>query len=168
VSPIEKSWLNGQAIAIRELASRSDILDVARLDERTFLLRYDARCLVALAGGKIVEHRGFLAASHLHDGYQHKPHPALVLTLVEPAPCFSPNVSAPLLCIGPILAGTPLVELARRAFEVVTLQNVGSSERDALNPKACRWVRANFDRLPIDSRPLEWRAADDAPAEHSR
>ena len=65
-----------------------------------------------------------------------------------------PNVRHPLICIGRVIPGTPLVDLVHRVFEIVTWQHHTSVEIDALNAAACQWARTNADRLPVDRRPL--------------
>ena len=80
-----------------------------------------------------------------------------MLTLQAPRNCWHPNVRAPFICVGPIAPSTTLVELATRAFELITFQSIGPGERDALRAEACPFVRRNFERFPIDPRPLKWR-----------
>jgi hypothetical protein len=157
LNTIFRDFLTEQARQITALAAESDILDVVALEPQLYLLRYDCTGLVEHGLERIAEHRGFMVAVYLHDDFLRKVNAPLLLTLVEPRNCWHPSARSPLLCLGHIDPGTPLVELATRAYELLTFQNLGSSERDALRPEACRFVRNNLARLPIDSRPLKWR-----------
>jgi hypothetical protein len=165
VNDVEADFIEEQVRAIRELAAQSDIFEVDVRERRTFVFRYDCTGLVALRGNDVRPHTGFEVSCYLHEDYLRRVNPLMLLNLAEPERCWHPSVSAPLLCIGTVAPGTPLVELAQRAYEVVTYQNVGGSERDALRPEACAYVRANLERFPIDPRPLRWRRGDGGAAE---
>jgi hypothetical protein len=65
-----------------------------------------------------------------------------LITLLEPANFFHPNVRAPYLCPGARLyPAMPLPELLWHTFDILTYRNINLDERDALNPPACRYLR---------------------------
>ncbi len=73
-----------------------------------------------------------------------------------------PNVSRehPLICIGRLTPGTPLVDILYQIFDILTFQKYNPREDDSLNKTACAWARENQDRFPIDRRPLKRRQLD--------
>jgi hypothetical protein len=162
VMDVEDIFLTQQKHEITQLADRSDILSVRTLAPRAYWLHFDSRGLVEPAPGEIVEHVGFDVGVYLHEGYLRHVDEPRVLTLAHPASCWHPNARAPLICIGPIAPGTPLVEIARRTYELLSYQSVGAAEKNALHPEVCQFVRANLDRFPVDARPLEWKQAPEA------
>jgi ubiquitin-protein ligase len=70
-----------------------------------------------------------------------------------------PNISRelPLICIGRLTPGTPLVDILYQVFDILTYQKYNPRESDSLNPQACAFARENHDRFPIDARPLKRR-----------
>ena len=77
---------------------------------------------------------------------------------------FHPNVKRPAFCLGHIRPGTPLDEILRMVYEVISFQNVTPDERDAFSPEACRYVREHPEVLkslripPLKRRRLNVRA----------
>ena len=64
------------------------------------------------------------------------------------APIFHPNIRPPALCLGSAFrAGTPVAEILRMVYELISFQMVTPDERDAFNPEACRFVREHPDML---------------------
>lgn len=55
-----------------------------------------------------------------------------------------PNVYGVAMCLGAGFApGTPMAALLWECYEIVAYQNMTLDERNALNPEACRLLRAN-------------------------
>ena len=84
----------------------------------------------------------------------------VVVKWFEPWTVFHPNIRPPLMCVGRIVPGMPLVDLLYQCFEIITYNKVTMREDDALNREACAWARRNVERFPIDRRPLKRRALD--------
>ncbi len=71
-----------------------------------------------------------------------------------------PNIAeaAPVVCLGHITPGTPLVDIFFLLYELISWQKM--STHDPLNPAAAQWARhpANRAMYPVDRRPLKRRA----------
>jgi hypothetical protein len=76
-----------------------------------------------------------------------------MLSLMEPAGAFHPNLRPPLICLE-VYPGEPLVEICESLHALFSWRLRQLSETDALNPDACVWGRAHLDELPLDTRPL--------------
>jgi hypothetical protein len=77
-----------------------------------------------------------------------------MLRLLEPEDAFHPNIS-PVgggVCIE-IYPGESLLEICESLHDLIRWRLRQYQERDALNPEACVWGRANVSR-PIDDRPM--------------
>lgn len=74
-------------------------------------------------------------------------------------PVFHPNVGGHALCLGDAFhPGTPVDEIVRMVYEVVSYQNVTSDERNAFNHEACRYFREHAEELKrLDIAPLRRR-----------
>jgi hypothetical protein len=124
----------------------------------------DFRCtgLVMDEGGSVAESDRFRVGIWFPSDYLRRVDPFEVLTWLWPPHVFHPNISdvAPLICIGRLTRGTPLVEIVYRVFDVITFNNVTMVEHDALNRRACVWARENRGRFPVDRRPLKRRTLD--------
>jgi hypothetical protein len=154
-------WLRADFDAGLALACESDIVSVEAVDgpppERVLV---ELRCttLVRAGSGAILEARRVLLGVRFSSDYLRcVDRPQDVLTVLEPENIWHPNVLAPAICIGPIDAGTSIVHLIFRAYEVVTYQRFTPVEYNSLNPAACAWARANLQRFPVDPRPLRRR-----------
>src|SRR5207244_1953193 len=80
-----------------------------------------------------------------------------MLTLVEPARPFHPNLRDRHVCLA-VYPGQPLVEVAEALHALFSWRLRQLNEADALDPEACAWGRAHLDELPLDGRPLFGRA----------
>jgi hypothetical protein len=76
-----------------------------------------------------------------------------MLSLVEPAGAFHPNLRDGFICLE-IYPGQPLVEICESLHALFSWRLRQLAETDALNPEACAWGRAHLDELPLDRRPL--------------
>ena len=75
-----------------------------------------------------------------------------MMSLIEPANIFHPNINGGAICVQ-IHPGQPLVEICQSLHDLFRWRLRQYDERDALNPAACAWGRENIDK-PIDDRPL--------------
>lgn len=147
------------------LAAQSDLLHLIPLEEppvRRYIAEFYCKGLASSAGGEVFEDDRFAVWIGFPLDYLRRVDPFEVIRWVGPPDVFHPNISAkaPLICLGRITPGTTLAELLYRCFDVITYNKVTMREDDALNHEACVWARQNFDRFPIDKRPLKRRTLD--------
>ena len=148
-------FLEAQRCDALALAAQSDLLDLTALDLQHYVATYRCRGLVRDARCEVREHDRFTLGIWLPESYLRDVKPAQILTWLDPADVWHPNIGPPFVCVGRIAPGTPLVDLLHRCFEVISFENVTMREDDALNRVACGWARRNRDRFPIDRRPLK-------------
>lgn len=146
------------------LADASDLLRLVPVDGslQLYLAEFRARGLVQHHSGAVVEADRFAIGIFFPESYLRAADPFTVLTMLEPLNAFHPNISprAPFICIGNLAAGTPLVDILYRCFEVISYQRVNMCEDNALNKPACAWARRNLHRFPVDRRSLKRLAVD--------
>ncbi len=145
------------------LARSSDLLDLRPLDPppaRHYVAGFCCRGLVRSNDGRIGLAERFELGIWFPSDYLRRADPFQVLTWFGPRRVFHPNISdrAPLICIGRLAPGTPIVDILYQCFEVITYRKVTMMEHDSLNRDACAWARRNQGRFPVDSRPLKRRA----------
>jgi len=160
---ILEGFLERQFAEGMQLASESDLLDLvaARGDPpRKYIAEFACRGLVRSATGEITEANRFAVGIYFPPDYLRRVELVQVLTWLGPRSVFHPNISdvAPVICVGRLTPGTPLVDLLYQIFEIITFAKVTMREDDSLNHRACVWARQNLHRLPIDRRPLKRRA----------
>jgi hypothetical protein len=148
------AFLERQREEAQALADASDLLDIDWLDPQHCVARLDSKTLVRGPDGEIREVTGYEIGYWFREDYLRHVDPLAVLTWLGPPGAYHPNAKPPLVCIGPITPGTPLVDLIYRSFEVISCQNVMPDESDALNRAACQWARHSQHRFPLDDRPL--------------
>lgn len=156
--PVLEGWLTKQLADGMALAASSDILDLKPEEgpaPTCYLARYRARGLVKEGPGEPEVADDFLVGIRFDRDYLRYANPAHVLSWLAPHSIFHPNICMPVVCLGPIAAGTQLVELLYRMCDLITFRNVTPREDDALNAVACSWARNNRHRFPIDRRPLK-------------
>ncbi len=152
-----ESFLEAQFAAAKALAEASDILELWPADTRRYVAHFNCRGLVC-QGDEIRPWEGrFTAGIFFPSDYLRRVEPALVVTWVQPANVWHPNIAPPLICVGRMPPGTPLVDLLHQVYEIITWQRFTPNEHDALNRPACQWARNHREQLPVDSRPLRWR-----------
>jgi hypothetical protein len=141
------------------LAQSSDIVRIFPLTPQHFAVQLRCRGLVRAGGAGVASADCFEVGIFFPVDYLRIARPFEVVTWFGPPNVFHPNISdkAPLICIGRLFPGTPLVDIIDQVFRIVTYQKVTMREDDALNRDACAWARRNQDRFPIDSRPLKRR-----------
>lgn len=149
----------------RPLNAASDLVRIRPFSgtpPNRYLVEFRCTGLVTADDGAVVEADRFTAGIWFPSDYLRRADPFEVLTWLWPPNVFHPNISdtAPLVCIGRLTRGTPLVEIVYRLFDLITFNNVTMVEHDALNRRACAWTRENRHRMPVDRRPLKRRALD--------
>lgn len=156
-------FLEAQRRDALDLAAASDLLELVPLDLQHYVATFHCRGLVRDGAGEVREHDRFRVGIWLSETYQREVNPATILTWLEPADVWHPNIRPPFVCLGRIDPGTPLVDLIHRCFELITFENVTMREDDALNRPACAWARRNRERFPVDRRPIKSGAVEVAP-----
>ena len=159
---IFESFLARQCEEGMALAANSDLLELIPFDgppPQHYVARFRCKGLVRSDTGAITEAERFELGIWFPDDYLRTADPFKVLTWFGPRHVFHPNISnwAPVICIGRLAPGTPLVDILYQCFEIITYNKVTMREDDALNRDACAWARRNRDRFPIDTRPLKRR-----------
>jgi len=161
--PVYEAFLARQYEEAMALAAGSDLLELEPLGEHPpdrYIARFRCTGLVRRPGGGVTEARHFEVGIWFPSDYLRRAEPWQVLTWLGPREVFHPNISArlPVICVGRLKPGTWLVDLLYQCFEIISYQKVTMREDDALNTAACAWTRQHLHRLPVDRRPLKWRA----------
>ncbi len=157
---ILESFLERQYAEASALAAASEILDLWPQDLQRYLAHFHCRGLVRDAGGHIREHNGpFTVGIFLPADYLRAAEPMTVVTWLHPPEVWHPNIAPPVICLGRMPPGTPLVDLLHQVYEIITWQRFTPNEFDALNKAACQWGRQHQERFPVDRRPLKWKRA---------
>ncbi|MDQ2976155.1 MAG: hypothetical protein M3R69_12195 [Acidobacteriota bacterium] len=165
---IFESFLERQHQEGMALAAESDLLELNPMfafdggPPQCYLARFSCKGLVRTSDGEVKEADYFEVMISFPSDYLRRANPFEVLSWLGPAQVFHPNISAraPVICIGRLAPGTPLVDILYQCFEIITYNKVTMREDDALNREACLWARANQQRFPLDGRPLKRRALD--------
>lgn len=156
-------FLRRQLDAGMAFAESSDILDL-RPEPGPLPERYEARLA---ADGLVRDGNGPVRVAHecrftvwFCRGYQWRHDPRLTLAWVAPIEVFHPNFrllsGRVAMCAGPIPPGTELVDLLTHVHGLWTWDI--ASLGDCLNLAAAQWGLRNRRRIPIDPRPIVWRA----------
>lgn len=161
--PIREGFLRRQYEAGMALAAASDLLELHSFEgdpPDRYVAEFRCRGLVQQAQGGTVEHDRFRVGIWFPSDYLRRADPFQVLTWLGPREVLHPNISnrVPVICVGHLRPGTGLPEILYQCFEIITYQKYAA--HDSLNEVASRWVRANQHLLPIDRRPLKWRARE--------
>jgi hypothetical protein len=157
------SFLRRQYEEGKRLAAESDLLRLIPVGSEPydrFVAEYRCTGLVRQANGEISEANRFAVGVWFPGDYIRRADPFQVLTWLFPRHAWHPNIGdkAPVICVGRIAPGTPLIDILYQVFEIITFNKVTMREDDALNLAACAWARQNTHRFPIDHRPLKRRA----------
>jgi len=163
MDPITLSFLDEQFVEAEDLLDGCDLVRIARpAGPELVLAEFTCRGLVREQSGEIVEAEHFVVGFHFASDYLRRVRVPELLTVISPQSAWHPNMGgsrAPTaICIGEVKPSTPLINLLHRVYEVITWQAFTPVEYEALNYEACAWARANPHRLPVDARPLRWRA----------
>lgn len=158
---LERQYEEGMA-----LAAESDLLELVPMfwsvdgPPQSYLARFSCKGLVQAHDREVKEADCFEVMISLPSDYLRHANPFEVLAWLGPTNVFHPNISskAPIICVGRLAPGTPLVDILYQCFEIITYNKVTMREDDALNREACVWARQNQHRFPLDTRPLKRRA----------
>ena len=148
------------------LAEASDLLDLSLFDpfrlgvRDQYIAHFSCTGLIKTPEAAVVEANHFTLGIWFPPSYLVRAESFVVVKWFEPWTVFHPNIRPPLMCVGRIVPGMPLVDLLYQCFEIITYNKVTMREDDALNREACAWARRNVERFPIDRRPLKRRALD--------
>jgi len=158
--PIYRRFMERQLVEGLELARSSDVLrlHVPPLAPPHFVAEYACKGLVRDAGGEIREANNFQVGIWFPPDYLRRADPFEMLRLFTPG-VWHPNISheLPLICVGRLTPGTPLIDILYQAYEILSYQRYNPREDDSLNKTACAWARENRERFPVDRRPLKRR-----------
>lgn len=157
---VYEAFLTSQHEEGMALAGSSDVLDLHPLEQKpssVWVARFSCKGIVRLEDGRFEEAECFEVGIRFPRDYLKRAEPMEVLTYLGPRNVWHPNISdrLPLICVGHLVPGTPLVDLLYQCFEIITYHKVTPREDDCLNPAACAWARDNVDRFPLDARPLK-------------
>ena len=160
--PIRDAFLRRQFEEAIALAESSDLVRVVPMGGSPpdrYSVEFLCKGLVRKQLGEVTEADHFIVGIWFPADYLRRAEPWQVLTWFGPRWVFHPNISdeAPLICVGRLAPGTPLVDLIYQCFEIISYKKVTMREDDALNRNACGWARENQHRFPIDARPLKRR-----------
>jgi hypothetical protein len=156
-------FLDQQPAPAMALADSSDLLEIEPLGDkpyRRYLVKLDARGLIAKPDGQVVEATGCEVGVYFHDDYLHVVDMHRLLTYLGPHPMvWHPNWLGPFLCVH-VRPGTPLTSLVYTVFEMFTWNTYYTGD-NGLNPSASQWARQqDRSRFPIDRRPLKRRSVE--------
>jgi hypothetical protein len=156
---VYQGFLRRQLEESQALAAASDRVRIEPLGHPVpdrYLVRFDCKGLVRERDGSVREAERFEVGIRFPPDYLRHADPAQVLTWLGPANVHHPNISdlVPVICIGEIKAGTPLVTLVERCYQVITYQKVTTVLWNTLNPRAAVWAARAQGRFPVDPRPL--------------
>lgn len=159
--PVFQRFLERQYEEGMTLAAASDLLElfVPLLSPPSVVARFRCKGLVRLPDGAIEEADCFEAGIWFPPDYLRRCEPFEILRWFGPPNIWHPNISdtAPLICVGRLAPGTPLVDILYQIFEIITWTKYTPREDDSLNKACCSWARQNQHRFPVDRRPLKRR-----------
>ncbi|MGC8862661.1 MAG: hypothetical protein ACP5R5_07780 [Armatimonadota bacterium] len=153
-------FLSTQYDEAMELDAASDLVTVIPCGQRPcrqFLTVFLGTGLVRTPSGEIERANHFEVLITFPDDYLRRATPGEVVAWIGPPNVWHPNILPPLLCVGRLKPGTPLVSLIYQIHEIITYRKATMDELDALNHPACQWARENKQMFPIDPRPLKRR-----------
>lgn len=156
--PIFDLFMQRQRQQLLALAEQSDLLRAEWLDPQRAVLHFSSKGLVRAQRGEPREHSDFGIGIAFAPDHLRRVEPMAILTLLWPQDVFHPNVRASVVCVGDLRLGVRATELAYTAFEILVGRNYNAIESAALSREAGAWYRRHPERLPIDPRPLLWRA----------
>ena len=158
--PIYDSFMHRQLEEGTELARSSDLLrlHVSPTAPPHFVAEFLCDGLVREGMGEIRVANEFHIGIWFPPDYLRRSDPFEMLRLFTPG-VWHPNVSRefPVICIGRLTPGTPLVDILYQLFDILTFKKYNPRENDSLNKTACAWARENHDLFPVDRRALKRR-----------
>jgi hypothetical protein len=159
--PIYQRFMERQLAEGMALAEASDIvrLHLPPVAPPHFVAEFLCKGLIKDADGEIREANDFHVGIWFPRDYLRRADPFEMLRVFTPN-IWHPNISGdlPIICVGRITPGTPLVDILYQVYEIISYQKYNPRENDSLNRFACSWARENQHRLPTDRRPLKRRS----------
>jgi hypothetical protein len=159
--PVFENFLRRQIEEGMALAQQSDLLDLIAYPSPppTFVATFRCKGLVRTPDGRIDEADCFQAGIWFPPDYLRRVNTFEILRWLGPQNIWHPNISdtMPLICVGRLTPGTPLVDILYQIFEVITYTKLTPREDNCLNQACCGWARQHQARFPIDRRPLKRR-----------
>ena len=157
-NPIYENFMRHQLEEGMELANSSDLLrlHVPPMSPPTFIAEFHCNGLIREGDGEIKVANEFRVGIWMGPDYLRRADAFEMLRMFTPN-VWHPNVSRihPLICVGRLVAGTPLVDILYQIFEVLTYTKWNTA--DGMNNAACAWAREHQNEFPIDRRPLKRR-----------
>jgi hypothetical protein len=160
------AFLQNTLVQTLALAEESDVLRVLPLPPlppSRYLCEFQLPYLRRLPSGVVEVAPGPVQAGVSFPGNYLSaadPHLPLKVAAMLTQDFVHPNVHGSVICLGSAFApGTPFRVLVWELYDILAYRNVTLDERNALNPEACRLLRAHpnlLDRLEV--RPLRRRA----------
>jgi ubiquitin-protein ligase len=158
--PVYQGFMDRQLAEGMALSDASDILDLRAtpMAPPHYIATFHCTGLVRGETGEIREANEFSAGVWFPDDYLRRANPFEMIRMFTPR-VWHPNVSdeLPLICIGDLTPGTPLVDILFRLYEVLSYQRWHPVEHNSLNKRACAWAREHQQSFPTDRRPLKRR-----------
>lgn len=154
--PVAREFLVNNAAELRGRSGFSSLLEAVDLGTSVpwlWRLTFATRGLGRDEHGGIVPVHQHTVVVRLAPDYLRRADRFEVLTLLEPARPFHPNLKGRHVCLE-VYPGEPLVEICEALHALFSWRLRQLSEPDALDPEACVWGRAHLDELPLDDRPL--------------
>jgi hypothetical protein len=157
--PVMRDFLDNVAAELHDRLRPGSLLEARPLDEVPWLwwLDFATRGLALDEVGQLRPCDRHVVAVRFLPDYLRRVDRFEMLTLVEPARAFHPNLREGFVCLE-VYPGEPLVEICEALHRLLSWRLRQLAEPDALNPDACAWGRAHLDELPLDTRPLFGRA----------
>ena len=157
--PIYEAFMRRQLEEGMELARSSDLLrlHIPPMSPPHVVAEFLCNGLIREGDGEIKQASSFHVGIWFPPDYLRRADTFEMLRMFTPH-VWHPNISSelPLICIGRLVAATPLVDILYQIFEVLTYAKYNTN--DSLNKAACAWTRDHQGQLPIDRRPLKRRA----------
>ena len=161
-------FLTQQASAGVDLTANSDLATVIPMTEgicNRYIVELGCVGLTRLPDGRIEKHDRWAFGVHFAEDYLARAvHVTSTLTFLGPKPLWHSNVNGPFVCLD-LRAGTSLLEIIFALADLVSWRSF--SLADPLNEDAAQWGRnAEPGVLPVDTRPLKWKAGQGVAAAH--
>ena len=161
IDPIFRAFLENTSKEAAEIATKSDVLNITPLPPlppSSYLCEFSLEYIRRLPTGRVEIASGpVLAAVHFPEDYLRSIDPHLYVKVVSvlTTDLTHPNLRGTAACLGSGFApGTPITMLLWELYDIISYQNVGLDERNALNPEGCRLLRQHPHLLDKLSSPL--------------
>ena len=157
---VMESFLRWNLNLAQSMTQASDLVEVIPAvgdPPWRYVVRFGCKGIVRRRSGAIVEAEQFdVGVSFMPNHLRGPVDSFATLTWLAPLTIFHPNIACPFICAGRMTPGIDLQAIAFQVYELITYQRFATA--DCLNLEASEWVRTHLDRLPVDPRPLKWKA----------